>query len=271
MKFDRVLVPIDGSAMSEIAVDLAVHSAGTFATHLTFLFVVDTSAARKFGEVDADSAIMISKAAGKMALESAARMADGKGIPYDTVMEAGIPWEVISEATKEHDMAIMGITGKSGVVAGRIGRTAAAVIENAYCPVLTLKSGSSKIDSILLPVASKNEAAIDVAIETAKRINGSITVLSVRDRENPASEDTAKEIVARIQAEGLEGKFELVEGSVVDSVVTRSGKYDLIIMGTHGRKGLKKILNGSVAERVVTNASCPVTIVRQHDRFQEQG
>lgn len=271
MKFDRVLVPIDGSAMSEIAVDLAVHSAGTFATHLTFLFVVDTSAARKFGEVDADSAIMISKAAGKMALESAARMADGKGISYDTVMEAGMPWEVISEATKEHDMAIMGITGKSGVVAGRIGRTAAAVIENAYCPVLTLKSGSSKIDSILLPVASKNEAAIDVAIETAKRINGSITVLSVRDRENPASEDTAKEIVARIQAEGLEGKFELVEGSVVDSVVTRSGKYDLIIMGTHGRKGLKKILNGSVAERVVTNASCPVTIVRQHDRFQEQG
>ena len=166
-------------------------------------------------------------------------------------------------------MAIMGITGKSGVVAGRIGRTAAAVIENAYCPVLTLKSGSSKIDSILLPVANKNEAAIDVAIETAKRINGSITVLSVRDRENPASEDTAREIVARIQAEGLEGKFELVEGSVVDSVVTRSGKYDLIIMGTHGRKGLKKILNGSVAERVVTNASCPVTIVRQHDRFQE--
>jgi nucleotide-binding universal stress UspA family protein len=33
-------------------------------------------------------------------------------------------------------------------------------------------------------------------------------------------------------------------------------------MGTEGRSGLKKILNGSVAERVMTNASCPVTIVR---------
>ena len=265
MQFDKVLVPIDGSAMSEIAVELAIHSAGTFATHLTFLYVVDTSAAKKFGEVDGDSAIMFSKAAGKLALESAAHLADSTGIPYDTVMKAGIPWEVITEATKEHDMAIMGITGKSGVVAGHIGRTAAAVIENAYCPVLTLKSGSSKIDSILLPVASKNEAAIDVAIETAKRIKGAITVLSVKDKENPACEDTTREIVARIQAEGIDGKFELVEGSVVDSIVTRSGKYDLVIMGTHGRKGLKKILNGSVAERVVVNAACPVTIVRQHD------
>jgi len=266
MKFDKVLVPIDGSAMSEIAVDLAVHSAGTFATHLTFLYVVDTSTAKKFGEVDGDSAIMFAKAAGKLALEAASHQADGTGIPYDAVLKAGIPWEVITEATKEHDMAIMGITGKSGVVAGHIGRTAVAVIENAYCPVLTLKSGSSKIDSILLPVANKNEAAIDVAIETAKRIKGSITVLSVKDKENPACEETAREVVAKIQSEGIEGKFELVEGSVVDSVVTRSGKYDLVIMGTHGRKGLKKILNGSVAERVVVSASCPVTIVRQHDR-----
>jgi nucleotide-binding universal stress UspA family protein len=266
MKFDKVLVPIDGSAMSEIAVDLAVHSAGTFATHLTFLYVVDTSTAKKFGEVDGDSAIMFAKAAGKLALEAASHQADSTGIPYDAVLKAGIPWEVITEATKEHDMAIMGITGKSGVVAGHIGRTAVAVIENAYCPVLTLKSGSSKIDSILLPVANKNEAAIDVAIETAKRIKGSITVLSVKDKENPACEETAREVVAKIQSEGIEGKFELVEGSVVDSVVTRSGKYDLVIMGTHGRKGLKKILNGSVAERVVVSASCPVTIVRQHDR-----
>ena len=91
MKFDKVLVPIDGSAMSEIAVDLAVHSAGTFATHLTFLYVVDTSAARKFGEVDGDSAILFSKAAGKLALESAAKMAEDAGIPYETVMKMGIP------------------------------------------------------------------------------------------------------------------------------------------------------------------------------------
>lgn len=38
---------------------------------------------------------------------------------------------------------------------------------------------------------------------------------------------------------------------------------DLIVMGTHGRKGLDRVLFGSTAERVVRNASCPVLTVRE--------
>lgn len=42
----------------------------------------------------------------------------------------------------------------------------------------------------------------------------------------------------------------------------RSGKYDLIVMGTSGRTGLSRLMMGSVAERVVRLASCPVVTVR---------
>lgn len=42
----------------------------------------------------------------------------------------------------------------------------------------------------------------------------------------------------------------------------KSGLYDLVVMGTEGRHGFKKILNGSVAEKVMLHAACPVTIVR---------
>jgi nucleotide-binding universal stress UspA family protein len=38
---------------------------------------------------------------------------------------------------------------------------------------------------------------------------------------------------------------------------------DLIVMGTHGRSGIKRVLLGSVAERVVRHASCPVLVVRE--------
>lgn len=38
---------------------------------------------------------------------------------------------------------------------------------------------------------------------------------------------------------------------------------DLIVIGTHGRKGLDRVLFGSTAERVVRNASCPVLTVRE--------
>jgi nucleotide-binding universal stress UspA family protein len=40
--------------------------------------------------------------------------------------------------------------------------------------------------------------------------------------------------------------------------VAEEGKYELIIMGTHGRRGLPRLLMGSVAQKVVARAHCPV-------------
>jgi nucleotide-binding universal stress UspA family protein len=40
--------------------------------------------------------------------------------------------------------------------------------------------------------------------------------------------------------------------------IAQEGGYDLIVMGTHGRKGLKHLLLGSTAEWTVRNAACPV-------------
>jgi nucleotide-binding universal stress UspA family protein len=40
---------------------------------------------------------------------------------------------------------------------------------------------------------------------------------------------------------------------------------DLIIMGSHGRTGLKKLLMGSVTERVIGGSPCPILVVKRHD------
>jgi nucleotide-binding universal stress UspA family protein len=48
----------------------------------------------------------------------------------------------------------------------------------------------------------------------------------------------------------------------IEAAATKLGA-DLIIMGTHGRRGVKRILLGSVAEMVVRVAPCPVLLVRQ--------
>ncbi|HET6922180.1 MAG TPA: universal stress protein [Anaeromyxobacteraceae bacterium] len=42
----------------------------------------------------------------------------------------------------------------------------------------------------------------------------------------------------------------------------REGGYDLVVMGTHGRRGLRHLVLGSVAERVVREAPCAVLVVR---------
>lgn len=59
----------------------------------------------------------------------------------------------------------------------------------------------------------------------------------------------------------------VLNGWAPDEIVrfAKEGEFGLIVMGTHGRSGLKHLLIGSVAERVVRTAPCPVLTVRERD------
>jgi nucleotide-binding universal stress UspA family protein len=63
---------------------------------------------------------------------------------------------------------------------------------------------------------------------------------------------------------GVSATTVLREGDPVEQIVRtgRSTRADLIVVGTHGRRGLPKVFLGSVAERVVATAPCPVVTVR---------
>ncbi len=50
--------------------------------------------------------------------------------------------------------------------------------------------------------------------------------------------------------------------------LVEQGTYDMVIMGTHGRKGIGRLMMGSIAERVVRNAPCPVLTVRHESPEQ---
>ena len=71
--------------------------------------------------------------------------------------------------------------------------------------------------------------------------------------------------LARVTAAGLEGDIVVVHGVPFHEIVetAKAQRVDLIIIGTHGRTGLQHILLGSVAEKVVRLAPCPVLVARQ--------
>ena len=71
-------------------------------------------------------------------------------------------------------------------------------------------------------------------------------------------------LVAKAKAAGVRVRGLLLEGTTADAIVrtARSKRADVIVMGTHGRSGLGRLLMGSVAQRVVGTASCPVLTVR---------
>jgi len=78
------------------------------------------------------------------------------------------------------------------------------------------------------------------------------------ERRLAAAVDRAKEAGVRVQAK-------LIEGTPAEEIlrVGRRWHPDLIVIGTHGRTGLGRIFMGSVAERVLQGASCPVLTVRR--------
>jgi nucleotide-binding universal stress UspA family protein len=71
-------------------------------------------------------------------------------------------------------------------------------------------------------------------------------------------------LVAKAKKAGVRARGLLLEGIVADRIVraARAQRADMIVMGTHGRTGLTRFVLGSVADRVVSHARCPVLTVR---------
>jgi nucleotide-binding universal stress UspA family protein len=71
-------------------------------------------------------------------------------------------------------------------------------------------------------------------------------------------------LVAKAKAAGARAQGLVLEGTAADAIVrvARAKRADVIVMGTHGRSGLARLFMGSVAERVIGTAPCPVLTVR---------
>lgn len=75
------------------------------------------------------------------------------------------------------------------------------------------------------------------------------------------------ELEGRLLTQGFKPQTAVVKGLPAHEVVeyAKTGAFDLIVMGTHGRTGLAHALLGSIAERVVQKAPCAVLTVRETD------
>ncbi len=75
------------------------------------------------------------------------------------------------------------------------------------------------------------------------------------------------EALDRVEAAGLRGHSHIATGPAADAIVSAAEAQgvDLIVMSTRGLTGLKHVLLGSVAERTIRTAPCPVLTVKGED------
>jgi nucleotide-binding universal stress UspA family protein len=138
---------------------------------------------------------------------------------------------------------------------------------------------------ILVPTdfSHGSRLAADYALELARRLGASVHLLHVVEDPNVAGLFTEAYIDmalirkerrcdARHRMNGLLGQLhatrvtdEIAAGTVAETIsqIAADRGSDLIIMGTHGRSGIAHALIGSVAERVIRIAGCPVLTVRE--------
>ena len=144
-----------------------------------------------------------------------------------------------------------------------------------------------KIHVILCPVdfSDASRKAVQYAKEFAAGMGASIHILNVveprpmavditlnyvpleEDLEKAAAEDLQVILQELIQA-GLKAECSVEFGNPSDVILEKAADLDvnLVIMGSHGKKGLSRLIMGSVAETVVRKANCPVLIVKSEEK-----
>jgi nucleotide-binding universal stress UspA family protein len=90
----------------------------------------------------------------------------------------------------------------------------------------------------------------------------------IAEDQRMAAQKELDKLVNRMREAGLKARSLLKVGSPFLEIIhaAQGDNADLIVMGTHGRTGIAHVLMGSVAERVVQKAHCPVLTIRHPDR-----
>jgi len=91
--------------------------------------------------------------------------------------------------------------------------------------------------------------------------------IAIKDYAISSAETHLKDLIQRLAKDGITPTSFVRVGNPVDEILrlAKDERFDLIVMGTHGRTGIRHLIAGSVAERVVRGASVPVLTVRHPD------
>lgn len=139
--FKKILIPTDGSEYTKAAIEKGVHLAKLCDAKVTAIYVVDQTS---FINFPMDSTIVnvysLLEKEGNDALDYIKEKGQELGVEVTTKMEEGSPVKKIVEASKDHDVVVMGTLGRTGMSKLLLGSVAERVVRHAYCPVLVVRA-----------------------------------------------------------------------------------------------------------------------------------
>ncbi|MGE5809236.1 MAG: universal stress protein [Nitrospirota bacterium] len=266
---EKILLATDRSEYSEGAIREAIKFASKCSSRIYASMTIETNP-----EYETIGSNVFEKEEGEATayLDSIKARAVKEGVACETTLHESTDASqaIVDEAAeKKVDMIVIGRHGRKGVAKALMGEVAAKVIAHAPCKVLVVpRAAQIEYRNILVATdgSAHAVAALNEAIAIAKRCGSRIIALSaMRDEtEREEARNFSNKAAETAKKEGVEAEAVTPTGRSFNAIVETAGGrgVDLIVMGTYGKTGLKKVLMGSSTEKVIGNAGCAVLVVK---------
>lgn len=281
----KILVPLDGSDLAELALPYAEELAGAFHSELILLYA---------GKSSEEQYLHMHQ----LYLEKMAVQTKKVIKRVSPVVISGKPAEAIIKYTEKNDirLIVMASHGSSGIIPWATGGIASKVIDATGVPLLLIKvtkpwrktKEKHLISRILLPLdgSEAGEAAITRVKELKSRLEAEVILLEVvpegrhirtiggldhilyPETEIETFKAEAKEyldkVYKRMQRGKGELKVEIRSGEVAKEILNyaRKKKASLIAISSHGHSGMTKWVFGSTAQKIIEDSPIPVLVVK---------
>lgn len=291
--YEDILFPFDGSEGAAEALHHAAEIANWTDGEIRLLYVADTT---EYSTTRVQSTVVDGQVEhGEDVLETATETLDSLAADYSTDVVQGAPAETIVEYAEkyDHDVIVMPTQGRQGLSRYLLGSVTEKVVRLSSVPVLTARMNPDDefefpYEQILLATdgsqsaenAAKHgldlAAAVDATVHALSTVETDVLGPDVRSESvttagREAAEAAVETIANAAQRRGMDEVVRHVEdgapAETIIDVIDREG-IDAVVMGTTGRRGIKRILLGSVAEKTVRSAPVPVITVRGPDESE---
>jgi len=298
VRFDTILWASDGSLSSENALAMAELLALKYGSRIVAVTVAEQ---HPYDDIELvrelkDELQRVERRLLEMSRERVEERVNSlnyKGIKCAVSVESGDPAEIILDVARREraDLIALGVQGveleQEKDETHVLGGNAATVLREAECPVLLAPHGPrgrARIERVLVPTDFSEPAASSLvhALDICSRFGAKLVllhVLSYHSSFDVVSEHLVQTMVEQTESQlrnlldkvssrgpgGLEMETRCVVSSRDWLGIVRFAEEldaDLMVMATYGRKGLARFLMGSVTEKVVARASCPVLCIK---------